>query len=64
MSKKRNYGDGGIEPRGTNWRLRYRIGGKVFRKTLPAGTTKSEAQKVLRQLLHAGDTGQHVDPAA
>jgi integrase len=61
MTKKRDYGSGAIEARGNSWRLRYRIGGKVFRKTLK-DTTKSEAQKTLRQLLHAGDTGQHVAP--
>jgi integrase len=61
MTKKRDYGSGAIEPRGNSWRLRYRIGGKVFRKTLK-DTTKSEAQKALRQLLHAGDEGTHVAP--
>jgi Phage integrase, N-terminal SAM-like domain len=61
MSKRRDYGSGAIESRGTNsWRLRYRIGGKVFRKTVKGN--KTEAQKVLRQLLHAGDVGEHVAP--
>ena len=61
MSRKRTYGDGGIEPRGDNcWRLRYRIGGKVFRRTMHG--SKTEAAKMLRQLLHAGDVGEHVDP--
>jgi integrase len=62
MSKKRDYGSGALEARGPNsWRLRYRIGGKVFRKTVRG--SKSEAQKIMRGLLHAGDTGQHVDPS-
>jgi hypothetical protein len=58
MSKKRDYGSGAIEQRGDSLRLRYRIGGKVFRKTVKG--SKSEATKALRQLLHAGDTKQHV----
>lgn len=62
MSRKRDYGSGGVEERGENsWRLRYRINGKVFRRTVKG--TKTEAHKVLRQLLHAGDTGEHVDPS-
>jgi integrase len=62
MSKKRDYGSGAIEARGANsWRLRYRIGGRIFRKTVRG--TKSDAAKALRQLLHAGDVGEHVDPS-
>jgi hypothetical protein len=61
MSKRRDYGSGAIEPRGANSRrLRYRISGKVFRKTVKG--TKTEAQKELRRLLHAGDEGNHVAP--
>jgi integrase len=61
MTKKRGYRDGGIDARGTNsWRLRYRIGGRRFTKTVCG--TKTDAQKMLRQLLHAGDTGTHVAP--
>ena len=61
MTKKRTYGEGGIEPRGPDcWRLRYRIGGKVFRRTFKG--SKSEAAKALRGLLHAGDEGTHVAP--
>jgi integrase len=62
MSRKRTYGDGGIEARGANcWRLRYRIHGKVHRRTVHG--TKTEAGKILRGLLHAGDEGTHVDPS-
>ena len=62
MSRKRDYGSGAIEARGANsWRLRYRIGGRIFRKMVHG--TKSEAAKALRQLLHAGDVGEHVDPS-
>jgi integrase len=58
---KRSYGTGALDARGENtWRLRYRIGGRSFSKTVRG--TKSEAQKTLRALLHAGDTGEHVAP--
>jgi integrase len=61
MTRKRSHGDGGIDQRSENvWRLRYRIGGRRFTKTLHG--TRSEAQKILRQLLFAGDTGDHVAP--
>jgi integrase len=61
MSKKRGFRDGGIDARGENsWRLRFRINGKRFTKTVRG--TKTEAQKALRDLLHAGDTGDHVAP--
>jgi hypothetical protein len=61
MTKKRGHGDGGIDARGENsWRLRYRVNGKRFVKTVHG--TKSEAQKALRDLLHSGDTGAHVAP--
>jgi integrase len=58
---KRSYGAGSLDYRGENtWRLRYRIDGKPFTKTVHG--TKSEANKTLRQLLHAGDIGEHVTP--
>jgi integrase len=61
MSKKRAYGGGGLDARGENsWRLRYRVGGKSFTKTVHG--SKSDAQKALRELLHAGDTGAHIAP--
>lgn len=61
MTKKRGHGDGSIDERGKNsWRLRYRVNGKRFIKTVHG--TKSDAQKALRELLHAGDTGEHVAP--
>ncbi len=61
MSKRRGFRDGGIDQRGENsWRLRYRIGGQRFTKTVQG--TKTEAQKALRDMLHAGDTGEHVAP--
>jgi integrase len=59
--KKRDYGDGGIEPRGPNiFRLRYRLNGKRFSKTVKG--TKEEAKKQLRAILKAADDGQHVAP--
>ena len=61
MAKRRSHGEGSVDQRGENvWRLRYRVGGKRFAKTFRG--TKTEAQKALRDLLHAGDTGAHVDP--
>src|SRR6516165_4612462 len=60
-SSKRAHGDGGIDARGDNtWRLRYRINGRRFTKTVRG--TKAQAQKALRNLLHAADTGNHVAP--
>ena len=60
-SSKRGHGDGGIDARGLNtWRLRYRINGRRYTKTVEG--TKAQAQRALRNLLHAGDTGGHVDP--
>lgn len=61
MNKRRGYRDGGMDQRGEkSWRLRYRVNGRRFTKTVHG--TKSEAQKALRDLLHAGDTGEHVAP--
>lgn len=61
MTKRRGFGDGGIDARGENsWRVRYRVNGQQFTKTVKG--TKSAAQKALRDLLHAGDTGNHVAP--
>src|SRR5262249_18563746 len=58
---KRAYGTGSIDPRGENtWRLRYRIAGQSFAKTVHG--PKGEANKILRELLHAGDVGEHVTP--
>lgn len=61
MSRRRTYGDGGIDQRGeTSWRLRYRVNGQRFTKTFNG--TKVEALKALRDLLHSGDSGSHVAP--
>jgi integrase len=58
---KRSHGDGAIDTRGENvHRLRYRIDGKRFTKTVKG--TLTEARKELRALQRAGDTGEHVDP--
>lgn len=62
MSEKRDYGDGGIEERAVNtWRLRYRLKGKRYSKTVHG--TKRQAQTELRNLLKAGDDGAHVAPS-
>lgn len=61
MTKRRGYGDGGIDERGENvHRLRYRVGGKRFTKTFRG--TSTEARKELRKLVRSGDTGEHVAP--
>jgi hypothetical protein len=59
--KKGHYGAGSIDQSGKNsWRLRYRISGVRYTKVVEG--TKTDAAKTLRELLHAGDTGQHVAP--
>jgi len=61
MTKRRAHGEGGIYPRGENsFRIRYRIGGKRFSKTIQGN--RSDAVKELRALLRSGDTGEHVAP--
>src|SRR5215467_8479497 len=61
MSKRRDRGDGGIDPRGPDsWRLRYRINGQRFSTTFRG--TLSDARKELRRLIRSGDTGEHVAP--
>jgi Phage integrase central domain len=60
-SNRRAHGDGGIYEQGKHsFRLRYRINGKRFSKTVCG--TLSEAKKELRALLRSGDTGEHVAP--
>ena len=57
----RDYGDGGIDQRGKDrWRLRYRVGGKRFSKTVQGSIT--DAKKELRRLLKSGDDHTHVAP--
>lgn len=61
MSKRRDHGDGGIDPRGENsWRLRYRIKGRRISQTFHGSL--SDARKELRRLLKSGDDGTHVAP--
>jgi integrase len=58
---KRSHGDGGIDTRGENvHRLRYRINGRRFTKTVRGSVT--DARKELRALIRSGDTGDHVAP--
>jgi integrase len=58
---KRSHGDGGIDSRGENvHRLRYRINGRRFTKTVHGPLTY--ARKELRALIRSGDTSEHVDP--
>jgi integrase len=57
---KRGHGDGGIDQRGEGvFRLRYRIGGRRFTKTIHV-ETKKEARDELRKIL--GNKEDHVDP--
>jgi len=59
---KRRYGEGSIEQRGEkSWRLRYRVNGAPY--TAVVHGTKADAKERLRELLRAGDTGEHVDPS-
>jgi integrase len=59
MSRAR--GEGTIDERGNDcWRLRYRVNGKRY--TVAFRGTKTDARKKLRELLRAGDTGQHIEP--
>ena len=62
MKRKRQYGVGRIEQRGDKYKLRYSIDGQKFTKTV-AASSKAEAGKQLRALLHSGDTGKHVGPS-
>jgi integrase len=58
---RRDRGDGGIDERGPDtWRLRYRIDGRRFSKTVHG--TRKEAGAELRALLKSGDDGTHVAP--
>lgn len=58
---RREHGEGTITERGENvWRLRYRVGGKRYSVTFRG--TRVEAKKKLRELLHSGDTGEHIAP--
>jgi integrase len=57
----RDHGDGGIDARGKDrWRLRYRVGGKRFTKTVRGSIT--DAKRELRAVLKSGDDGGHVEP--
>jgi integrase len=59
--RKRAHGDGGIDTRGEDvHRLRYRINGRRFTKTVHGSLT--DARKELRALIRSGDAGEHVDP--
>jgi integrase len=58
----RDHGDGGIDERGKDrFRLRYRVGGKRYTKTVRGNIT--DAKRELRRLLKSGDDGAHVAPA-
>jgi integrase len=65
-ANRRAHGDGGIDERqrhadGTStWRLRYRLDGKRFTKTVRG--TKAEAKRELRRLIRSGETGEHIAP--
>jgi integrase len=57
----RDYGDGSIDARGKDrWRLRYRVNGKRYTKTVRGSIT--DAKRELRSVLKSGDDGEHVAP--
>ena len=57
----RDYGEGSIDSRGKDrWRLRYRVGGKRYSKTVRGSIT--DAKKELRRLLKSSDDSAHVAP--
>jgi integrase len=59
--KRRGHGDGGIDQRSEGvFRLRYRVNGKRFTKTIRG--TLGEARRELRGLVRSGDIGEHIDP--
>jgi integrase len=61
MTKRRDRGDGGIDPRGPDaWRLRYRIDGRRFSTTFRGSL--SDARRKLRELIRSGDVGEHIAP--
>ena len=57
---KRSHGEGSIQPRGDAWRIRYRVNGERFERTVQG--SRSDAAKALREALKAGDDGKHVAP--
>jgi len=58
---KRSHGEGSIQARASAWRIRYRIGGQRFERTVQG--SRGDAAKALREALKAGDDGKHVAPA-
>jgi integrase len=59
-NRRRNWSEGSIVARGPDiWRLRYWFNGKRHSATIKG--SKADAREELRKLLHATDTGQHVD---
>src|SRR5262245_25161840 len=58
---KRSHGEGSIQARGHAWRIRYRINGKRFEKTVQG--SRADAAKALREALKAGDDGRHIAPS-
>lgn len=60
--KRRNHGDGSVEHRGGDtWRLRYRVHGRKFSKTVHV-ISKKEALAELRNLNSSAAKDQHVEP--
>lgn len=57
----RRYRTGAIDERGHDvWRIRYRVGGENYSKTIHG--SKADASKALRAALKAADDGAHVAP--
>ncbi len=58
----RHYGAGYIEARRPGiWRVRYYVGGQ--RHSVTVNGTRMDAQRKLRELLGAADTGEHIAPS-
>lgn len=63
QGRRRDHGEGTIEQRGKNsWRLRYRLPGIKHQQKKTVRGSKTDALAALRNLLHAKDTGAHVEP--
>jgi integrase len=61
-NRRRNWSEGSIVARGPDiWRVRYWFNGKRHSATIKG--SKADAREALRNFLHAGDTGQHIDPS-
>ena len=61
-AKRRGFGEGSIDQRGANFRLRYRTSDGQRHSVTIRGGTLAEARKQLRARLSSADAGAHVAP--